>query len=119
MELKTTYKNEPITFDLTRPMDISLPLSATPNNVTAWYVEQPRFEPVRSDAFTGSVKEGGTVNFRDIFFKPHGHGTHTECVGHISQEDVNISEVLKAHFVMAQVVTIEPLPFQGEHAVYR
>ena len=34
--------------------------------------------------FVGAIDEGGSVNFRDILFNPHGHGTHTECLGHIT-----------------------------------
>ena len=54
-------------------IDLSLPLSATPENPRAWYVDAPRMEPVRANGFVGSVAEGGAVNFRDIFFNPHGH----------------------------------------------
>lgn len=64
-------------------LDISLSLRPTPDNPTAWYVSEPRFEPVRANGWVGAVAEGGSVNFRDIFFNPHGHGTHTECLGHI------------------------------------
>ena len=44
----------------------------------------------------GSVAEGGSVNFYDIDFNPHGHGTHTECIGHISKE----KESYNAEFVL-------------------
>lgn len=100
-------------------MDISIPLKAGPENITAWYVDPPRMEPVMNDMFTGSVKKGGDVNFRDIFFNPHGHGTHTECVGHISEPDVYISNVLRESFFVAHVITVTPRPISEEHDIYK
>ncbi|MFN5373708.1 MAG: cyclase family protein, partial [Flavobacteriia bacterium] len=67
--------------DTSAPIDLSLALSASPDNPRAWYVDAPRMEPVRANGFIGSVAEGGAVNFRDVFFNPHGHGTHTESYG--------------------------------------
>ena len=76
-------------------MDISIPLRAGAENVNAWYVDPVSIEPVRTEHFTGSVAEGGSVNFRNIRFNPHGNGTHTECVGHISTEVESINKHLK------------------------
>jgi len=63
---------------------------------------------VRTEHYTGSIAEGGSVNFRDIFFNPHGHGTHTECLGHITKEVHSINQNLKEFFFEAQVVSVEP-----------
>jgi len=52
----------------------------------AWYVDFMKLQVVRANGFLGSVAEGGAVNFRDVQFNPHGNGTHTECLGHISPE---------------------------------
>lgn len=91
-----------------QPLDISMPLRADEKNVRAWYVDPPRFEPVRANGFIGSVEEGGAVNFRDVYFNPHGHGTHTECLGHITKEVYSINELLKSYFCKAQLITVEP-----------
>jgi arylformamidase len=91
-----------------QPLDISMPLRADEKNVRAWYVDPPRFEPVRANGFIGSVEEGGAVNFRDVYFNPHGHGTHTECLGHITKEVYSINDLLKSYFCKAQLITVEP-----------
>lgn len=99
----------PETFiDTAKPIDISLPLSNTDKNLKAWYVETPVFEPVRTEHYTGSVAEGGSVNFRNIFFNPHGHGTHTECLGHITKEVYSVNETMKEFFFKAQLISILP-----------
>jgi arylformamidase len=89
-------------------LDISIPMSNNEDNLRAWYVEPPRFEPVRANGFVGSVKEGGAVNFRDIFFNPHGHGTHTECLGHITEEVFSINRTMHTFICKALVISIEP-----------
>lgn len=94
--------------DLTKPIDISIPLKSGNENLTAWYVNPPLFKAVESEFFTGDVNKGGSVNFRDIYFNPHGHGTHTECVGHISKEFETINQTLKTFFCIAQVVSVDP-----------
>jgi len=92
--------------DLTHPIDLSIPLS--PNGPRAWYVEKMKFSPVINQYFAGSVKLGGSVNFNDVFFNPHGHGTHTECVGHISREFHNVNESLTKYFFTAHLITVTP-----------
>lgn len=96
------------------PLDISLPLQNNSNNPIAWYVDIPVFEPVRTAQFTGAVKEGGSVNFRNIFFNPHGHGTHTECLGHITEEVYSVNQVLRTFFFKAQVLSINPIVQSNE-----
>jgi len=93
--------------DLNHPIDISLELSSE-RNARAWYVDLPRIEPVRTEHFTGSVDEGGSVNFRNIFFNPHGHGTHTECVGHITQKVHSINDHLTSFHSVATLITVQP-----------
>jgi kynurenine formamidase len=87
--------------------DISLPLTDNDKNPRAWYVEPPVFEPVRANGFIGSVEEGGNVNFRNIFFNPHGHGTHTECLGHITEEVYSVNKCLKSSFFKAKVISVQ------------
>lgn len=94
--------------DTDHPIDISLPLSNTANNPRAWYVDVPVFEPVRTAHYIGSVKEGGSVNFRNIFFNPHGHGTHTECLGHITEEVYSVNQTMKQFFYKASLISIVP-----------
>lgn len=96
-----------IKVDLSKPMDISMGLSAI-NNPTAWYVSQPTIEPVVGEGFVGEVAQGGSVNFKNISFNPHGHGTHTECVGHISKDFLSVNDVLKTFFFDAELISLLP-----------
>jgi arylformamidase len=102
------YLNEKEFIETNEPLDLSIGLQSGSKNLRAWYVNPPTFEPVRANGFIGSVVEGGGVNFRDVFFNPHGHGTHTECHGHITPEVVSVNQKLKTYFFKAQLVSVEP-----------
>ncbi len=102
------HKGKEYKIDFFAPIDISIPLHTGKDCVSAWYVEPMKIEPVRMGDWIGDVKQGGSVNFRNIFFNPHGNGTHTECVGHISKEDYTINKCLKQFMFLAEVITVIP-----------
>ncbi len=103
--------------DLSKPIDISLPLSNTDANPIAWYIEKPVIEPVTFENWVGKVSEGSSTNFNNIFFNPHGHGTHTECLGHITNEFYSINQCLKHFFFMAELVSISPEDRNGDFVI--
>jgi arylformamidase len=85
--------------NLNKPIEIGIPLKAGTNNPRAWYCEEVSMSPVKMDGFIGEVAKGGSVNFRNITFNPHGHGTHTESYGHISPDIFPVNKALrKFHF---------------------
>jgi len=95
--------------DLSKPIDISIPLTNTNENPIAWYIEKPVIEPVVFGDWIGKVSEGkSSTNFNNIFFNPHGHGTHTECLGHITNDFYSINQSLKQFFFFAKLITVEP-----------
>lgn len=119
MKATISYRNTQYKIDLAQPIDISMPLMGSPENVTAWYVKPPEFTPVLENGFVGDVNLGGAVNFRNIFFNPHGHGTHTECVGHISKEQYTINDCLKQFTYLAKLVTIMPNEVDGDSVIMK
>jgi len=95
--------------DLSKPIDISIPLTNTDENPIAWYIEKPVIEPVVFGDWIGNVSEGkSSTNFNNIFFNPHGHGTHTECLGHITNDFYSINQSLKQFFFFTKLITVEP-----------
>lgn len=102
------YNSRKLKIDLTQPLDISMSIKASKDNVTAWYVDPPKIEPVKDGGWMASVKDGACINFNSIQFNPHGHGTHTECVGHITEKQHSINQNLKQFFFLAEVITVAP-----------
>ena len=91
-----------------KPIDISIPLRASKDNVNAWYLPPPKIYPVKLKDWEGSVKSGASVNFNSIEFNPHAHGTHTECVGHITDEVYSINTTLNQFLFIAELITVVP-----------
>ena len=104
MKLTLEKDGRRYSFQTEKGMDLSI--SMNPNGPRAWYVEPMRIEPVRTEQFLGSVAEGGAVNFRDVYFNPHGHGTHTENVGHIIDTDVPVVKSVDSSHYFAKLVTV-------------
>ena len=108
MIIELNHKGQAYSTDLSRPFDISIPLQAGPNHVRAWYLDPLRIEPVRMGDWVGSVEAGAAVNFFNIQFNPHGHGTHTETLGHIASGNYPVCELFRDFFCFASVVSIVP-----------
>jgi len=114
------YLNNEEFIETNEPLDLSIGLKAGNKNLSAWYVDSPIFEPVRANGFIGSVEEGGGVNFRDISFNPHGHGTHTECHGHITPKVVSVNQTLKTFFFKAQLISVQPTLLEnGDQVIFK
>ena len=94
--------------DLSKPLDISIPLKSSSRNPIAWNMEKPKIEPVKSEGWVGKVTKGASINFNTITFNPHAHGTHTECIGHITPEFHSVNDALKNFFYLAEVISILP-----------
>ncbi|HEY9184774.1 MAG TPA: cyclase family protein [Salegentibacter sp.] len=102
------HKDKSYQIDLSKPLDISLGLRGDSKNPIAWYLGAPVIEPVKDGDFIGKVSEGAAVNFNNVKFNPHAHGTHTECVGHITREFYSINQTLKNFFFPAKVISVTP-----------
>ena len=102
------YNSRNYKINLSKPLDISIALKDDVKNVNAWYLGHPKIEPHKEDDFIGKVSEGSSVNFNNIWFNPHSHITHTECVGHISKEFHSINQNLNQFFFLAEVITVAP-----------
>ena len=108
MKATIQHSDKSYAVDLSKPLDISIPLQSSQQNPLAWYQNAPNIEPVRMGDWVGKVSDGGSVNFNNIFFNPHAHGTHTECFGHISKEFHSVNNALKIFFFLAEVISVEP-----------
>lgn len=111
------HHGEPLKIDLSKPLDISIPLRASKNNVNAWYIGEPKIEPVKNDDWIGRVSEGAAVNFNNIQFNPHAHGTHTECIGHITEEFHSVNNNLKQFFFTAELISVAPEKYMKDTVI--
>ncbi len=102
------YNSRKIQIDVSKPIDISIAIDISKQNVNAWYMGDPKIFPEEIDGEIVKVSEGAVVNFNNIQFNPHAHITHTECVGHITEKVHSVNKNLKHYFFVAEVVTVAP-----------
>jgi kynurenine formamidase len=79
-----------------------------------FFAEQPaRAEPLRAGSFTGAVGLGASCNCATLTLAPHCHGTHTECVGHITDNGPTVAALTPVPPVLALLLTVQPQPLGG------
>ncbi|WP_298767152.1 cyclase family protein [uncultured Polaribacter sp.] len=117
MKAIVEYNSRKITVNISKPIDISIPVNPKKQNVNAWYTKAPEISAETQEGYEISVANGAVVNFNNIHFNPHSHITHTECVGHITKEVHSVNKNLKYFIFLAEVVTIAPLFHNGDFLI--
>ena len=102
MNIQLTHNGDSYNCNLAQPIDISIPVG----QVKCFYATDYKASPYTSGSYIGAVEHGSPVNFFDIQLNPHGNGTHTECLGHITKEHECINDLLKKFHFVAQLVSV-------------
>lgn len=103
-----TINGRTMEIDLSKPIDISIPLRFNGPQPNAFDVD------AATTSILGDTRDGASVNFEQYTFIPHCNGTHTECVGHITDERISVLDCLKDVFVPAVLISVEPENIDGE-----
>lgn len=91
-------------------VDVSIPLIFNGPQPNTYGVPAARANAYQDGSFIGDTRSGGSCNFEQYTLVPHCNGTHTECVGHITEKRISINDWIKPVFCLATLVTIEPIP---------
>ncbi len=96
--------------DLNQGFDVSIPVSFAEQQLQAFAAPLATATPFSTDDFAASVAAGAGYNCPVFNFSAHLHGTHTECVGHISRQDHIVQDVAGYPGLMsALLITITPV----------
>jgi arylformamidase len=95
--------------DLTEWTDISIPLKFNGPQPNAFGVEPASSTAREYGDLVGDTRRGGSCNFEQVTLIPHCNGTHTECVGHITNERISIRECLTDVFISARLISVAPV----------
>lgn len=109
MKAQLTIGGKTITADLSKPLDISIPVQFDGGGLQAFGADAATHTPFTAGNYVGDVRKGGSCNCDVLTFAPHLHGTHTECVGHISHDRIHIADMFSGGLLPATVVTITPV----------
>lgn len=109
MILPVQWNGKTLHADLSSGHCIAIPLHHQRPQTNAY--EAPLFnaEPVKIGDWIGDTREGSSVNFYNVHINPHGNGTHTECVGHISKERYSVHDALGSGKWIAELRSVYPV----------
>jgi arylformamidase len=97
--------------DLSKPIDISIPLIFNElSNPNAWFCPPPEADAQKIGDYIVAVENGAAVNSMGVRLFPHGNGTHTEGVGHLMKQGewVTVNQALTSFHSIARLVSIFP-----------
>jgi hypothetical protein len=96
--------------DLAAPCDLAITLDFD-GPQPAFFVESPASStPLTIGGFTGSIATGASCNCVVHTLAPHCHGTHTECVGHVTRSPVTIAGLTPVPPCLALLISVTPSP---------
>ena len=99
---------------LDNAVSLSIPLAFDGSSPLAHPIEPARARVERCGSFVGDVREGGSCNWVTLTFNPHSHGTHTECLGHITKDRFTIGDCLADTLVTCTLVSVAPEENEGD-----
>ena len=103
--------------NLSDPIDISIPLRFNGPQPNAYGVDPASARACEYGDLVGDTRRGGSVNFEQYAFIPHCNGTHTECVGHITNERIYVRDCLQDVLIPAVLVSVEPETVGGDKVI--
>src|SRR5689334_5033321 len=108
MFVSVLIDNKTYKIDTGKPLDISIPLNFNGPQPNAYGVEKASSKPCEAGEMVGDTRLGGSVNFEQYEFIPHCNGTHTEGVGHITNQRISVRDCLQDAFAPAALISVMP-----------
>ena len=98
--------------DLASPADLAIPLRFDGPQPSFFATEPARAAPLRAGGFTGDVRLGGSCNCGVYSLAPHCHGTHTECVAHVTAGGEHVAALTPVPPSLAVLLTVQPIQLE-------
>lgn len=94
--------------DFAKPASIAIPLDFAGPQPSCFGAPRAGSSPLVAGGFVGDTRAGGSCNCEVVTFAPHCNGTHTECVGHLTEERVAVADCVPGGVALALLVTVPP-----------
>ena len=108
MKALLDIEGKKIQVDFSKGKDISIPLFFNGEQPNTYGVDKATAKPYQDGQFIGDTRKGGPCNFETYSFTPHCNGTHTECIGHITDERIDILSSLNEEMIPTTLISITP-----------
>jgi len=108
MKAEVEIGNKKYNVDFSKGIDISIPLKFNGDQPNTYGVDKATAKPYQDGNFIGDTRKGGPCNFEAYSFTPHCNGTHTECIGHITDERIDILSSLNEEIIASTLISVIP-----------
>ena len=101
-------KDKEVEVDFAQGKDISIPLLFNGSQPNTYGVDKAAAKAYQDRNFIGDTRQGGPCNFETYTLTPHCNGTHTECIGHITTERIDILSSLQDELIPSSLISVTP-----------
>jgi arylformamidase len=108
MKAEVKIGNKKYNINFSKGIDISIPLNFNGEQPNTYGVDKATAKPYQDGLFIGDTRKGGPCNFETYSFTPHCNGTHTECIGHITNERIDILSSLNEEIIPSTLISVTP-----------
>lgn len=108
VEATVTLGGERYRARLEAGVDIAIPLDFHGAQPSHFGAQPASAEAMQANGFTGDTREGGSCNVEIVTLNPHCNGTHTECVGHVTEERIAVREHAPRAPLPARLLSVAP-----------
>ena len=113
MNARIALEGREIGIDTAHPVSLAVELDFSGPQPRHFAAPPASARPFVAPGFAGSVERGASCNCEVLTLIPHCNGTHTECVGHLTRERLDVSGVAPFGFLPALLVTLTPQSAAG------
>ncbi|HYM42147.1 MAG TPA: cyclase family protein [Steroidobacteraceae bacterium] len=110
MNARIALEGREIGIDAAHPVSLAVELDFAGPQPRHFAAPRASARPFEAPGFAGSVERGASCNCEVLTLIPHCNGTHTECVGHLTRERLDVSRIAPFGFLPALLVTLTPEP---------
>lgn len=107
MKARFDWNGNTLVVDFSQGRSLAIELQPGGPNPSFFTDSGVKTRPLTLGGFVGDMSKGGSCNAEVIEFSPHSHGTHTECVGHISSQHQSVVTVIDQQPTMMRIITVE------------
>ena len=108
MDAKFLIDNKGYSLDFSKFHDLSIPINFNGEQPNTYGVDKAISTVYEDGKFIGDTRKGGPCNFETYSITPHCNGTHTECIGHITDERISILSSLNSALFPSTLISVLP-----------
>jgi arylformamidase len=118
MDLQILHNGKTYRADLERSFSVAIALDFAGKQPNHFDAPPAVARTYQANGFIGDTRRGGSCNVQTLTLTPHCNGTHTECLGHITQKRISIQNLAPEPFIFAALISVTPQKAQTTQESY-